>query len=428
MNTLSAADRVGLSERKLTISLIILLGLSIFFLNENIRSAAVNEMFGYFNIPLFLVGCLMMKMIVQKSASFFALYVACSFSIVWLAYSKLFLHNSVSTMLQTAISVCIPLVLLSLRLDRADVLPAFKVFLYLYNGLIFVLLAVGAVDFATGGGVQLFLANTVFSGQEISSLIYIERLSGVYRYYSFLGHPLSNAKYFLLFFIFNYLYARQDRFLIHQYVVTVVLLLGLLLCASKTGLLIGLFLVVICSNIKKHKVLYYGVIAVVGFFLFQSTLFQENLMQRYVSGIEGGDITTGRNDLIELLVNSGGEMPRPLFGGGAGYSREVAKGLGGNIFNFEYPIIMLAYDYGITGTFILYFLLFIYPMLLFLKHRDYYCAALFLAISLMVNSNNGLANLGSDGLAQHAFVALFMIHMQWKNRPSAVNEYAKEGV
>lgn len=385
--------------------IIVSVWISVFFLTENIRSIFVNEQFGYYNVIFMAIGgFLLLRFIRKQDVNFAVTYIVVAFTVIWSSYSYLFLHYSFMRLLQTVISLCLPLFFVGIQVKREVMLTALRVFLLCFNLLILLLLIVGTADFLSGGSIQIYMANTIYSGLEMGDLIRLERTFGIYRFYSFMGHPLTNAQYFLTFFILNHVYARSRKFLLNKYLITMMTMLGLLLSSSKTALILGVFLIVFCSNVKKNKLLYYLGIMIIMIAVLKTPLFENNLMQRYIIGMESGDITSGRNDLLGVWMNSRVEMPGVLFGGGIGHSRAVAESLNGNIFNFEYPLIMLAYDYGITGTALLYLLILLYPVIVLLRGRQYYEFVLYLVLTVMANSNNGLANLGSDALAQLVFL------------------------
>lgn len=410
------------------IKLIILVAISLFFLTDTTRSILINDQFSYYNVTFLLVGVVfLLRAIGQHTVHLGILYVVFAFSVILYTYSYLFTNYSIALIIQTVISVSLPLFFIGIKVRKQELTKALRVVLLLFNTLMVLLLGVGVIDFLSGGSVQLFMANTIYNGLELGDLIRIERALGVYRYYSFVGHPLANAHYFLMFFILNHIYAKHDRFLLHKIVITFVMMLGLVLSGSKTALVLGLFLVLFCSNMKKNKLFYYiGIIAII-IALFNSPLFENNIKQRFLSGIQSGDITSGRNELLQTLVNSRADRPDLLLGGGSGYSREVARSLNGNIFNFEYPLIMLAYDYGITGTAIIYFLILLYPVGVLIRNKSYYELVLFMILTALANSNNGLANLGSEALAQLCFVFFIFRNLGKRESEPVKSEALRKG-
>lgn len=410
------------------VKLIILVAISIFFLTDTTRSIFINDQFSYYNVPFLLVGTIfLLRTLGQHTVHFGILYVVFAFSVIWYTYSYLFTNYSISLIIQTLISVSLPLFFIGIKVHKQELMKALRIVLLLFNMLIVLLLGVGVIDFLSGGSVQLWMASTIYNGVELGELIHVERAIGVYRYYSFVGHPLANAHYFLMFFILNHIYAKHDRFLLHKMLITFVMMFGLILSGSKTALVLGLFLVLFCSRMKKNKLLYYIGLVVIIVVLFNTPLFENNIKQRYLSGIQSGDITSGRNELLQTLVNSRADHPDLLLGGGSGYSREVARSLNGNIFNFEYPLIMLAYDYGITGTAVIYFLILFYPAFVLVRNRNYYEFILFMILTALANSNNGLANLGSDALAQLCFVFFVFRNLGNKEGETIKSEFLRKG-
>lgn len=305
--------------------------------------------------------------------------------------------------------IIIPLTFTSVRINKLVVIKVVNIFLNVLNVTIVVLLVLGIVDYIFKGAIQMYMANN-FAYGEWKQLIIGEHLSGVYRYYSFLGHPLYNANLFLIFFSFNSIYNKYCETKISGYKLTIITILGLILSGSKTALILGAFLIVFCSDIKKHKWLYYIVLAVVLAVLFNSKLFQQNLMQRFIVGINNKDFSSGRNDLVKALIAGKYEMPAIFVGGGSGYSRVISISVGYGALNFEYPLIMLAYDYGVFSTILIFAIIFVYPVTVLLKNKNYYILMNFIVQFLYINGNNGLANF-SDYMAEFCFIELLMINL-----------------
>lgn len=395
------------TEKVLVLNYGLIFCIALFLIKENIRGilgdglASINLLFAL------LMTILIYKSIKSKLYNTLILYIVFCISSIILVNGTVGLHYSVSYILLTIVGVVFPFVLVAISISKEETILYFKNFLKLFNMIVILLVFFGVIDFLTNGLIQVKLAGTWFKNSEISELIYMERSWGVYRYYSILGHPLTNAKYFLFFLVLNNVYAIKAKPILNKYIVIFISILGLLLSGSKTAIILGL-VVLIFSNIKSRKglmaLLFLACILCV---LYNTDLFQENLKQRFLEGIVSGDITSGRNSLLSLMLANPDQFPN-LLGGGAGYSREVAQSFRGNIFNFEYPIVMLAYDYGIICTILIYICIFIYPCYVFLKNKDFQMLFYFLILSAMVNSNNGLANLGSDSLAQFCFLIFIM--------------------
>lgn len=388
-----------------------LFAFSAFPLNDTVRSM-FNEKFGWVNL-LFLLSFITYYMIVMKNGNMRPLvsFILFTFSAVVLV-NTFFMNKNTVYYIMTISNLLAPLLLLSIKISHKQALSALKVTLKVLNPLVLVVGILGVIDYATNSSIQLFLAQKFFDGTNMATLINQEISWGIYRYYSFIGHPLQTAKYFLIFFILNNIYGRYEKNLLSPLLVSVVTIMGLVISGSKTALLLGLFLIIFFSGLKKYKVLYYSLILVSLLFFFNTSLFQENLKMRFIQGFESGDITSGRNVLLDTWLHSDVEKPNFLTGGGADYSREISESLNGQIYNFEYPVIMLAYDYGILGMLVIYSTVFFFPIFNFIKRKKFRILLLFLVFAVMVNTNNGLANLGSDSLLSLCFIAFLLVNLE----------------
>ncbi|WP_264448454.1 hypothetical protein [Bacillus cereus] len=403
-------------QKEFTINYSIIFCIALFVLNETTRKifgssiSTVNILFLIFG------GIYFLSSVLHKRINPFILFIVSFFSIIVIfSMNTIWSYPSVYTVF-TFVNLLMPLFLVGIKLKHEEALKALKVFLYIFNFFILILFLSGIVDVITKSAIQLTLASTVFKGEGYDLLIIKENLSGIYRFYSFAGHPLTNAKYFLIFYIMNNIYAVKVGYLMNKYLITFITMVGLVLCGSKTALVLFVILLILYSNVKKYKFLYYIGIASLFLVIYNSDLFENNLKQRFVEGVTTGNISSGRNDLLELLANSSStELPEFFYGGGANSSREKALELGGGASNFEYPLIMLAYDYGILGTLIIYICIFFYPIYLFWRHKDFYTMVNFIFLTLMINSNNSIANLSSDYMAQHCFLILLLINVSRKN-------------
>ena len=398
-------------EEGIRLNYTIIFLLSLFFFNETVRSI-FDEKLGWVNLPFLIFGFLFVvrSLLLKGNVRPILLFVVITFSFIVLT-NTFFLNKNIGYILMTVSNFLLPLFLLTIKINEEDVLVSLRKFLKFFNIFIIILLGLGIFDYLSHSYIQLLLAKTLFSQNHLGELILLEHNWGIYRYYSIFGHPLTNAKYFLMFFIMNSIYAKYDKLMINGYLLSVLTTLGLLLSGSKTALVLGMLLIIFLNPIKRNKWFYIMAIILVGISLLNTSLFQDNLKQRFIQAVELGDITTGRNELLKRLIESDVERPTLFLGGGSGYSREVALSLNGNIYNFEYPFIMLAYDYGILGMLIIYFCIFIYPIFSFIKNKKYYTLILFLALAIMINTNNGIAELSSDALSSFCFVTLILMNL-----------------
>lgn len=399
-------------SRKVKVNYIIIFTFALFFLNDTVRSILSNWYY-LFNIPFLVAGIFMVFKfgVVKGQVRPFMLFVVTCFSSVLLV-QIFFLDTNKLYIGLTLINMVLPLFLMAIRLEADEALSSLHTFLKYFNILILLILFLGIIDYVSGSALQLFFARTIFAGKELGNLILTEHSVGIYRYYSLIGHPLTNAKYFLFFFVLNSIYAKYRKPIINPYLVSLITMLGLILSGSKTALILGIILLIFFGTIKKYRGLYIFIITICTIIFLNTSLFQENLKQRYVQGADSGDLTSGRNVLIDLLFERGADLPHLFIGGGTGYSRVVAKSLNGAITNFEYPSIMLAYDYSIVGMLLLYFCLFIYPTIIFIQKKMFYTLYLFWILVVMINTNNGLANIDSDYLSSFCIITLMLMNLE----------------
>lgn len=381
----------------------------------------INFLMCFLTIPFLIQG------FVKKKIRIIIFLFALSFSLLLLIQVLLPSLISKSSYILLSISTYIlPLFLLSVRLKKEEVFDMLELFLKWFNLLCILLVVIGVIDFLTNATIQLFLADTYFQNTGVAKYIYGEHIWGVYRYYSLIGLPLGLSKYFLLFYSINHIYAKYfNIFKINKYVILLISIIGILLTGSKTGIVLLLFLIIFLSFNNKRKLGFYF-IAIGSIWLFTLTpIYKEIVQVRFTEGIESGDLSTGRNEAVKSLFQGNIENPGFFVGKGINYSKEIVNQLNlNNIFNFEYPILMMPFDYGILCTVIFYILLFVIPIYSFIKNRDFFVLLHFLVMSIMVNNNNGLATIGTDYTAQFVFILIILMNMSKYNK-NTINSYDK---
>lgn len=320
-------------------------------------------------------------------------------------------NNYLSQLLKVTISMVFPFLITGFRLPEPVFESFFGKFLKTANVVCIFLVCVGLCDYISGAKIQTFFAQHRIFDSDFAHLVLLERSYGIYRYYSFIGHPLTTAWYLLMFYALNILYNRYFGKMLNEYLVTLVALIGLLLCGSRTALIIGLFMFVFLNN-RKHKVAFMLSLSALSAGLAMTTLFRNNLMQRFMIGMNSGDYSEGRNEALSRVINSYVHQPSFFTGGGVSYSWQVTLGMGGFIKSFEYPFMMFAYDFGILGVILIYALILLIPALICLKNRSYFLLIFFLAILLYMNGQNDIA-LYTDQMGQFCFFTMIMINMSY---------------
>ncbi|OIK08410.1 hypothetical protein BIV60_26455 [Bacillus sp. MUM 116] len=388
----------------------ILFVIFLFIVNETTRSV-LGEKVGLINIPFLLIGISFISFAFRNGRIRPAIFLIVTlFSAIDLIVS-LFLQKSGHYYVITISNLLTPLFLLSVIINKEQALKTLRCFVKYFNVYIIIVLFFGIIDYFTNSSIQLFLARTVYKGQHFAEILLSEKRLGIYRFYFISGHPLQNSKYFLIFFIVNSIYARYDKYLLNKYLISIITIIGLILSGSKTALVIGATLVIFFNSLKKYKWVYISITVCFLIVFFNTPLFQNNLGMRFQQGIKSGDLTSGRNDVIKMILTTNEEKPQLFYGGGAGYSREVVSRLNTYSGSFEYPIIMFSYDYGVFGMVLIYFCILIYPLYVFVKRKQWYLFFSFLLLTLYINTNNGIAQYEMDSMSQLCFIILILVNL-----------------
>jgi len=395
--------------------LLLFLGLTLFVLHEPARSILMKKaIFENYNLAFLIVAALAICFLFFQECIDLRIIIL-SFALTGIAIITLQTQTTkLSHYLKIIETMLMPLLITGFRLNEGDFKRFLVKFVYLFNIIVIVMVGIGILDYFSHAAIQNFFAQHQLFSNDQSVLVGLELKSGVYRYYSIIGHPLQNSWYILIFYMLNTLYSRHSKPLLNEYLVTFISMIGLLLSGSRTALITGLFMFVFLNN-RKYKAVFILFLAAICAALWNTSLFQENLMQRFIIGIWSQDASEGRNPALFTVLNGFVKAPVFFSGGGIGYSREVTLMMGGFIKSFEYPFIMLAYDFGILDTFLIYLLILLIPILIFLKNKSYLILAFFLSASLYINGFNGLANY-SDMVGQLSFIIMILINISYATR------------
>ncbi len=313
--------------------------------------------------------------------------------------------------LKVMAAMIIPFLMTGFRLPESVFETFMRRFIKSVNVVCLILVVIGIFDYLSGAAIQTYFATHHIFDNEFAHLVLLERSYGIYRYYSFLGHPLTNAWYLLMFYVLNILHDRYFKEMLNEYILTLITLIGLVLCGSRTALVIGLLMFVFLNN-RRHKVPYVLLLSTLSAGIALTPMFQNNLMKRFVIGMHSGDFSEGRNEASSRVFNNIVKQPSFFTGGGVSYSREVTLSMGGFIKSFEYPFMMFVYDWGIIGTILIYILILLIPALIFLKNKNYFLLIFLFAISLYMNGSNDISNY-SDVMGQLCFFIMIMVNMSY---------------
>lgn len=296
--------------------------------------------------------------------------------------------------------VILPILLIGIKISNSDFEDIFPFIIKSINILVISIVITGVLDSITQSGVQKYLASHNF----FESMLNYDLLNqmGVYRYFSFYGHPLRVAQMVIIFYILNAINYEYFNKSVNMLFISIISIIGVILTSSKAGMIILLALMIINTNICKkvyQKVIFNISIFVTLIFILSSKAFEKIVLSRLV----GIDFSSGRNDIFEYIKS--GILPYPnLIGRGVDYTGYLLSTIKTNISSFEYPFLIFSYECGILITLILYFCL-LYPIIKMLIRKQYKICIYFIAITGIINIYNGITVMG-DYMIQYCFLVM----------------------
>lgn len=382
--------------------LLIVAGIAAYFFSDFFRAfiayssnVGVGSLFEGINIFFYLLIFLMVvkRSIKPNNKSFyFILFVFFVVSILSFIYGRR-VHTSLVTLY--IFNMVIPLVLIGCKFKNIDIQKVLKIFLSFYNWWMVLLSTTYLMDYLFDIGIQNFLINNFFTPS--ISLGASETVATGYRMFSPWGPPLFNGYLFLSFLILNTTYVKYfDKSIMNRYVVSIVGLVGIILTGSKACLLIAIIFVLLVNLSMKNKVINFLLSILLIYVFFTSSFFKETIWMRFTSQYQMGNLTSGRNDIVAFVLNGIVERPGLIIGGGANYSRVVSNSLNYFVTNFEYPVIMLSYDYSVIGTFLFYILIYFIPMIKFIQKKNFHLCLGYSTLFIYLNTFNGIADVYYD--------------------------------
>lgn len=333
--------------------------------------------------------------------------------------STIYFSTNITSNIAFISTIWTPLIMLCIEINDDFMDRFFNKIVNIYNILIVVLTIFIVIDYLTKGSLQLFMSNFL-DGTSYQRVIRYEQSSGIYRAHTILGHSLTTAYYYLIFLGINMIYINhfKKECNLSKNIILLVSIIGLFLSNSKFALILSFLLFVVNIKNSKIKIIYiYGLVAIL-FFLISTPYFKENIVARFVQAIELGDITNGRLTALSTFLKSGNKF-NFLLGNGMWSSDNLLESLGTN--NFEMPIFMFAYDYGILSTILILYLVFIHPNIILIRDKKYYTALILNIIFLFGNSYNGFA-VGLTTFQMYIFITFILINISKPKTITSIEE------
>jgi len=296
----------------------------------------------------------------------------------------------------------LPALIVFYRMEPASRKRTVRIWLICFDVFIILLLALGIEERFNGHmllkAARDWLVQRHYDASEISRYIIDGRFSSVW------GHPLTMSMFFNAFFIANVVYRRQNGQKCPVILYFAITLAGVLLSASRSGLVVcfGL-LVVSCWKQKKWFLLAIPVMAILYF-----TGAFKTVITRF------GNRALFDDDRIRELTGYFASGINPLkWLTGYGSNTVLMSGNPVYQFNdgFEFPLLMYAYDYGIVFAVVRILGMYGYVTWRFLRRRQWLPWICFSALFAQLNVYNGYAMRNQDICFLMDFFAMILLNM-----------------
>ena len=278
-------------------------------------------------------------------------------------------------------------------------------FLRFFMPFMTLIFAMGLVDYISGGNINIFLAEHM-STESWSHMIINENRQNGYRFCSIIGSPLMNATFALMYLVFSdiaYKQKKESKMMhIAKYLIA---MLTIVITGSRTALLLGAAYILYITLFTKGRKKEFILLFILVFLVVNSDVFIMTVGRRLANNTLQDDWRYKL--LVKTISGEFGSVPL-LRGGGFGSSRSITGMLGGTI-NFEIPVLMYLFDYGIVATFIIYLFVFFIPIYKFIKMKKNRNMIRYLIIFVMLNSYNGIAE-AYDLFGMMVFACLLLLY------------------
>ena len=301
----------------------------------------------------------------------------------------------------------LPVFFVFFRMNESTRQKTIRLFMFLFNCFIFFLLVFAIEEKFTGKAVLRAFTDWLIvhhmNAQEF------QRFLTESRFFSFWGHPLTNALLFNSFLALNTVWYRSRGKKQYALLFFPAALAGVLLSGSKTGTAVCLLmLIVLCWERKKWLI---ACIPAAAALYFAGAL--NSIISRFVHS----SLTSGRLEALEAyFANWYSRYPfRWLTGGGSNAVLDAGHPLFSCRQGFEFPLLMSALDYGIIYALVLMAGLWLYMTRRCLQLKQWTIWVCFTLVFAELNTYNGFALRNQDVFTIGCFIAMLMLNMLPEN-------------
>ena len=327
---------------------------------EILNNITKTSIFNYHLIPIIFI----LLMLFSKSNKLSVRNLVLIFSIIgFIGIGFIAYRYSISQLIRTIIGFIIPLFILLINykdIDTKYLLPQIVKIFNIFISITFVIQVIMSIKEGRSGGL--------------------------------VGHPLTSGWYYGIFISLNCIYYKyfkykKDIFIIKDIFIA---LIGTVLASGRISLIIVLILSLLYAiNCCRNKAIPYVIvpILIIGFLF--TPIVDKYIWEKFRETASWGDVTNGR--LLGIReMRFFNVYPKFFIGKGVGYSNYISQYLF-EVVNFENPIIMFSFDYGIITVIMLLLVTFISPIINFIRGRKFLLAINFTAIFIIPFTYNGLA-------------------------------------
>ena len=347
-------------KEKLIFSLFFMIVIISQGIRGRLNSITNTSIFNYHLMPIILIILMFIKRSNKVSKKNFILI----FSIIgFIGIGFIANRYSISQLIRTTIGFILPLLMLLINYKDVDTNYLLPNILKTFN---------------------IFI-NITFLIQIIMSIKY-GRTGGI------VGHPLTSGWYYGIFISLNCIYykyfnSKKDFFIIKDILIA---LIGTVLASGRISLIIVLILSLLYAiSCCRNKVIPYVILPIILIVFLSTSIVDKYIWEKFRATASWGDITNGR--LLGIReMKFFNVYPKFFTGKGVGYSNYISQYLF-EVENFENPIIMFSFDYGIITAIMLLIVSFIYPVQNFIRSKNILLVINFTAIFIIPFTYNGLA-------------------------------------
>ena len=320
-----------------------------------------------------------------------------------------------STILRTISTILVPLTIVSIKIYKPKEL--ITKFIRIFNYIITVYVLMGIVDYITNG-FFIRILNILLKNSYYNNSIGYDLSIGVFRWFSLLGHPLTNTMYMLIFLGLNISYMNvYKKPCGNIYIVYLIAFIGSFLSNSKFGIIIIAIMLVINIINQKNKLTYIILLCLGVIVIVNTSYFEENVLARFKAAMASGDITNGRLTVLNNLLNYNLYKVNIFIGNGMSSSDIIVKSIFSStsgLTNMEIPILMFLYEYGFLTTCLMYIAIILYPFGKLIINKKIFISVILILIFMFINSFNGIAT-GTGLMQVYTVTIVLIINMIRKN-------------